>query len=194
MSEAMEILEFLGKSKTSNNLVKGQGYVDIEVLKPIIESVPDKDKTLYTKLYIGEKHPRYGTRRGLWYAVSLPGGELWLRWFPTEKDKITILHEYGHYVWYFMLNDEMKRIFKNAYSKVEEWATEKAKERRGERVYYPYTSWKEYFTAERAGRNVMEAYAEAYAWYYADMKYRHLLKEKKPEMYEALTKIEAKRV
>lgn len=173
---------------------QNEGYVDISLLDPFIKNIPQQDKTLYEKLYIGEKHPRYGTRPGLWMAVSLPGGELWLRWPPTEKDKRTILHEYGHYVWYFGLTDPMRRILKAAYAEVEDWATEKAKERIGERVYYPYISWKEYFTAERAGRTPSETYAEAYAWYYVDMKHRELLKEKKPEVYEALRKIEAERV
>ena len=172
-------------------------YVGIEAISSFL-TIPERDKKLYRTVYIGETHPRYGRRPGLWYAVSLPGAELWLRWYPRhdkrDQDKATILHEHGHYVWYFDTTDEQKRVFRRAYSEAEKWAESEAEKWRAERVFYPYSSWKEYFTAQRAGRNVKEAYAEAYAWHYTNPVLHEALKENRPEIYRAFIRIENERV
>lgn len=161
----------------------------------MLKNLPKNDRNLYSKVYIGEEHPRYGKSSGLWLAKSLPGGELWLRWVPRkESDKITVFHEYGHYVWYFSLTDEQRQISKRAYNKAEQWAKKEAIKRKGERIYYPYKSWQEYELAGRAGRNEKEAFAEAYAWYYASKEMRKILKNKRSEMFKALKRIESERV
>jgi hypothetical protein len=181
-----------------------QSYDNPEkVLSPFISCLPKQDRGLFDNVYVGEVHPERGKASGLWLAMALGGGRLWLRYPPHDaNDQVTILHEYGHYVWFFELDDEMKKVFREYYEQVKNKAKLKAShpDYENQKPFYPYRTWEDYFTSTMAGRNEKEAFAEAYAKYYADFPTRHgasfrsILRENQPEMYQALRKIERRRV
>jgi len=163
-----------------------------------IRKLPRMDRHLFSDIQIGEIHSEYGEAHGLWLGRAMAGGRMWLRgsWKPTKMGEITLLHEYGHYAWFFKVSDLQKRLFKKAFQRAKAWAKKEGKKREREdwgKPFYPYRSWQEVVLAGRAGRDVREAHAEAYAWFYQSKGMKELLKRKRPEMFRVISKIERQR-
>ncbi len=114
--------------------------------------IPAEHKELFTKVVVGTYLGREIAFPTL--ARRLPGAVLQLHpSIDLKRDLITILHEFGHQVWDFILKDEQRRRFREIHAK---------------------QPMKACPTAE-------ESFAEAYAWFYGNMKDR--LKNEYPEIY-----------
>jgi hypothetical protein len=140
----------------------------IPVPNSIKRLVPKEDRNLFKKVHFGEKNPYTNEEdHTLWLAKTLPGGILWLRSrddMKTDSGKFTILHEYGHMVWFFKLTDDARHMFKRVHSKI----VESIKQKESEILSKSRTPSIDriFLYQEAIHKDPEEAFAELYAAYH----------------------------
>jgi len=127
--------------------------VTLEELKRELP-IPEEHKDLFTKVVVGAY--RGVEIRFPVLARSLPGGVLQLHpSIDVKRDLTSILHEYGHQVWYFVLNDQQRREFREIYA--------------GQPM--------------EACPTPEEGFAEGYAWYFSSEPLKEKLRSRYPEIF-----------
>jgi len=152
-----------GKLEVEYPMVKRVGATGIGLKHPSIYEIaeklpiPEEHKVLFTDVIYGS-HPIWGEIQFPVLARRLPGGKLQLK--SPETPTVTILHEYGHQVWDFILKFDDKKEFRKIYAE----------------------------NPMKACPTVEEAFAEAYAWFFAKPELRSRLKNEYPAYYEFMNK------
>ncbi|MHA1286057.1 MAG: hypothetical protein ACTSPB_01515 [Candidatus Thorarchaeota archaeon] len=165
------------------------------VIRLLMRTVPDRNHGEFNQIVIGEY---YDGKRIKSMGVAHPAGVMQLHpnlvdmYFEPTTDTShislsnTILHEYGHYDYWFGLDEDSKTEWKRWYN--EDYAKQGHK--------YPLGARLSYGTIIDPKSSYREAYAEAYAFYNSPSKrQREGFKELHPEIYEKfkeLSKIKPK--